>query len=63
MKAADKEAMKELLEILAVPISERINVLFGKKVGITVEEIVEMDRRQLGAALPSSGIVIEISDD
>ena len=54
---------RQLLEILAVPISERINVLFGKKVGITVEEIVEMDRRQLGAALPSSGIVIEISDD
>ena len=62
MKAADKGALKELLEILAVPVGEKINLLFGKKAGITVEEILELDRRQLCSVLPASGILIEISD-
>ncbi|WP_343248384.1 FliM/FliN family flagellar motor switch protein [Diplocloster hominis] len=62
MKAADKGALKELLEILAVPVGEKINLLFGKKAGITVEEIQELDRRQLCSVLPASGILIEISD-
>lgn len=55
----DKEAIKELLEMEAVPVCNILGSLLGRNVKMTVSRVEETDTDGLAGCLPHFNVVIE----
>ena len=55
----DKDAIKELMEMEAVPVCDRLGSLLGRSVKMAVSKVEETDMGSLAEGLPHFNVAIE----